>query len=1034
MGYPWRCEDARSRSVQRNVGRCVPKSGHKTHGACSFALAIVRIPTVLLLCAPSALPLDPTTEISQYRRRIWQTEDGLPQNSVLAMAQTADGYLWLGTGDGLVRFDGVRFTVFDSHSTKDLTNGYVLALRAGRRGDLLVGTYGGGVVRLKEGQFKSYTTRDGLASSEVNCAYEDRAGNVWIGTSKGITRFQGGRFTIHAAKQALSGNAVLAVCEDKNGAVWAGTATGLYRSSDGESGFVKVMGPVLSSAPVRSLMEDLDGSIWVGTLAGEVLKLLDGEVTVVTKATGLDGSAVRSIVRDRDGNIWFATTGGIRRLRAGQLSIDRETDVVSSEVVRSLLEDREGNLWVGTFTGGLMCLSDRRVATYSTRQGLSGVSVLTVYEGRDGDLWAGTAGGGLNRMRNGKWTAYTSEDGLSSNVVTSLLQDHEGSLWIGTEGAGLDRLKDGKLTRVTWNVAATQIVLCLFEDVWGSLWIGGGGALSRLKNGEFITYTKKDGLPAEEIKCIVGDGQGGLWLATFGAGLVRFHPGEPASTAPGDDDKFHSYSLAQGMPSDKVVALYQDPDGTLWIGTFGGGLVRLRDGKFTAYGTREGLPDNSVFQILDDGRGYLWMSSNKGIVQVSKQELNDLAMGKKWSVSSVLYGRADGMESSECNGGTQPAGCRTRDGRLWFPTVKGLAVLDPRKLRTNPRPPPLFVEGLAVDGLPVPPERPGWVPPGAVRFEFQYAALSFVAPEKVKFRYKLDGFDTAWIDAGTRRTAYYTRLPPGEYTFHVIGCNDDGVWNERDASWSFYVAPFFYQSKWFYGLCASGIGLLAWGVYRFRVQQLRARNAVLVERNRIAREVHDTLAQGLTGIILQLQAAGRSPGVEAAGRYLRRAKEVAEENLREVQRAIEGRAPQEENLRPLADELRRFIERLLATAKINIALEVSGRARALPRATQENLLRVAQEAIVNAVQHSGCRSIRVALIWRRWILRLEVSDDGNGFDAAGELSAPRTRGIQGMAERAKIIGGELTVGGRQRHGTVVALEIPLRLCRIEVRP
>lgn len=1015
-------------------GLCMVEKGvgaFRRTATCSV-WALAEFLATLVVCDHAAYPLDLTTDISQYRRRMWQMEDGLPQNSVLSMAQTADGYLWLGTADGLARFDGVRFTVFDSGGTPEITNDYVKALWAGRRGDLLVGTYGGGLVRLRDGGFTSYTTKDGLPSQEVHCAYEDRSGNVWIGTTNGLTRFQGGQITIRAARQALVGDSVRAVCEDRSGAIWVGTSTGLYRSDDGGSQFMKMTGPVLSNASVQSLREDRDGSFWVGTMAGDVVRLAGGEVTVVAQASGLAGNLVRSIVQDRDGNIWFATTGGLRRVRPGELSLDKERDQVSSPV-GSLLEDPEGNLWVGTSSAGLMCLSNPRVATYSTRQGLSSDSVASVCEDRDGDLWAGTAGGGLNRMRNGKWTAYTSKDGLSSNVVTSLLQDHEGSLWIGTEGAGLNRLKDGKLTRITAKDLSNDIILSLHEDVRGNLWIGGATGLSRFKNGELITFTKKDGLPANEIHCIIDDGQGGLWLATFLAGLVRFHPPDPSRAVPGEDDRFRRYSVEQGLPTDKLFSLYRDPDGTLWIGTFGRGLVRLRDGKFTAYGTREGLLDDSVYQILDDGRGYLWMSSNKGIIQVSKQELDEVATGKRPAVSSVLYGRADGMESSECDGGSQPGGCRTRDGRLWFATVKGLAVVDPVKIRSNPRRPPLFVEGIAVDGSLVPPDRPGRLPPGATRFEFQYAALSFVAPEKVRFRYKLDGFDRAWIDAGTRRTAYYTHLPPGDYTFHVIGCNDDGVWNEKGASWSFYVAPFFFQTKWFYGLCVGGIALFIWGIFQLRVQQLRARNAVLVERNRIARDVHDTLAQGLTGIILQLQAAERSAGAKNAGPHLRRAQEVAQQNLRQVQCAIEGLRPVAGEARPVAEELRRFIEHLSANPKLDITLEVSGRPRALPRATEENLLRVAQEAIVNAVQHSGCRAIRVALRWRLWRLRLEVTDDGTGFDTSGEISAPRTRGLRGMAERAEIIRAELTVAGRQGNGTVVTMVVPLELCWPQVR-
>jgi len=774
--------------------------------------------TVLLLSG-TALALDPEKAITQYGHDVWQTEDGLPQNSVKAIAQTRDGYLWLGTQAGLVRFDGVRFTVFNQGNTAVIKNNNVMALLADRNGSLWIGTYGGGLMRLKNGEFTTYTTKEGLAHDVVYEIYEDRERNLWIGThGGGLSRLRDGKFTTFTTKDGLSHNFVKAIYEDHEGNLWVGTdGGGLSRRTAGKfTTFTKQDG--LASNIVLSIYEDRQGSLWIGTYDGGLNRLKDGKFTTYTKKEGLSSNAVFSIHEDRDGNLWVGTYGGgLNRWQDGRFTAFTIKEGLSDAGVRCLYEDREGSLWVGTHSGGLNRLKDGKFTTFTTNEGLSSDVVFPIYEDHAGNLWIGTEGSGLNRLKDGKFTAYTTKDGLANDFVWSLHEGRDSSLWIGT-GGGLNRLKDGKFTTYTTKDGlANDMVWALHEGRDGSLWIGTfGGGLNRLKDGKFTAYTTKDGLPDVGVRVIHEDREGSLWIGTNSGGLARLK-----------DEKFTTFTTREGLSSDIVRSLYEDQQGSLWIGTLGGGLNRLKDGRVTAYTTRDGLFDDLIWQILEDGQGNLWMNSSRGIFRVSKQEMDDFARGKSRTITSIAYGKADGMKSSQGNGGAQPMGWKSRDGRLWFPTIKGMAMIDPQKVKTNELPPPVIIEQALVNDQAIDLNERIQLPPGQEKFEFHYTGLSLLAPEKVKFRYKLEGFDKDWIDAGPRRVAYYTNIPPGNYRFRVIASNNDGVWNEVGASLEFYLAPHFYQTYWFYALCALAVILIGVGLSLLRVRHLKRSNKEL---------------------------------------------------------------------------------------------------------------------------------------------------------------------------------------------------------------
>jgi signal transduction histidine kinase len=495
-------------------------------------------------------------------------------------------------------------------------------------------------------------------------------------------------------------------------------------------------------------------------------------------------------------------------------------------------------LWIGTNGGGLNRLKDGKFVTYTTKEGLSDDDVRSIYEDVDGLLWIGT-NGGLSSIEDGKLTIYTTKDGLSSNQIRAIYKSRDGSLWIGTENEGLNRFKNGKFTiYAIKDGLSSNKVRAIYEDKKGNLWIGTkGGGLNRLdflqnSKVKFTSYTTKDGLSSDKIRVIHEDKKGNLWIGTENGGLNRL------DFSQGSKIKFTTYTTKNGLSNDFIWSIYQDKDNLLWIGTSGGGLNRLDYSsekssdsvkKIISYTTKEGLFDDLIYQILEDNKENLWMSCDKGIFRVSKKELNDFVEGKVRSIISIPYGTADGMKIRECNGGSQPAGCKTKDGKLWFPTIKGVVVIDPENIKFNELLPPVIIEDVVVDGRH---EKLNFLEkfnfsPGKEKFEFYYTALSFLVPERVKFKYKLEGFDKEWVDAGNRRTAYYTNIPPGEYSFKVIACNNDGIWNETGAEFNFYLKPHFYQTNLFYILCVMGFVFLGIGVYSFRVRQMRIRQKEL---------------------------------------------------------------------------------------------------------------------------------------------------------------------------------------------------------------
>jgi len=843
----------------------------------------VRLIVFILACLASGWPLvalDATKPLTSYQRQNWQTESGLPQNTVHAILQTQDGYLWLATEGGLVRFDGLRFTVYDSQNT--------LALR----------------------------------SNNIRALLEDSQQALWIGTADGLTVFRSGAAAaLFTREQGLPSNSVWSVDLNAAGNVTVLTAGGLAEYRNGRF------------AP-RELKENVESN------NGATLK-------------------------DSRGTLWVANRG-VKRFVNGREDTFPANDPLANNVFLSLFEDREGNMWLGSESNGLTVLRDQKITTYTDEL------ARCVYQDRQGALWFGTNNGLIKRV-DGQMSRLTVANGLSSNLVFALGETRAGDLLVGTQD-GLNVIHDGKVTVLTTaDGLADDLVRSLHTDADGSVWIGTRRGLTLWKNGTFHTYTEADGLGSDLVGALARDQDGALWIGTL-RGLTRLQNG-----------RFQTFTGRDGLASSVVTALYNDPAGVLWIGTEEGGLHRRQNGKIIHYPTALGLP-SSIYAILEDAR-FLWLTSKTGVYRVAKAEL---AAGGPLAVAQ--YGTADGMHVTECSEGGHPAAWRAQDGGLWFATLRGVSTIDAKATQTNGFAPSVLIESFSVDDRSIDLPANHDIPPAHDRLSFEYTGITFIAPQRVRFRYRLESFDHAWVDAGTRRAAYYTNLAPGEYRFRVMARANDGEWSAQEAEVAFHLLPRFYQTVWFYLLLALALGLSVYAFYRWRVRAVEAQfNAVLGERNRIAREIHDTLAQGFVAVSLRRSIWElRSQGADAADFRARLSKMATEVAKR---------------------------------AGLQVQFSVHGTYRALPAKIESELLKIGQEAVTNVVRHAQAQHVKIDLAYEGKKVRLTIADDGCGFERAPNSVGPEGHfGLRGMQERAGQIGAQLAVTSQPGEGTRIDVE------------
>lgn len=974
-----------------------------------------------LISAPASL--------AQYRFDLWTADDGLPQNIIRFIHQTRDGYLWFATADGLVRFDGVRFTTFNKSNSPGINSNRFLTLYEDHAGALWAGTEDGGLTRYWQGGFQTWTTQDGLASNHIGGISGDEQGTMSVLSGTQIMRWAEGRF--HPSTRdfpIIRGGAVLGW--GGRGAFWGVNENGLYCYVNGRTiGLSRNDG--LPSLLITSVSADQRGTLWAATADAGLTKIEGGRVSRVYRANrGLPGDWVWPVVaasgpelkafsKDARGALWLTD------LDSGEnrLLTERPPEALVSLHYYRLFEDREGNLWIGTEGGGLYRARPQAISVYSKDQGLADRNTYPMVEDHEGGVWIAT--GDLTRFMDGEVTVYTARNSALGWVYGGLYVDRAGQLWVGT-AAGVQVFERGRFRFVDGLRDLTRSpfeVMAMHQDRQGALWLGTNrGRLIRYQDGVPVVYTREDGVAGDDVKVIIEDATGDIWIGAYG-GLSRYK-----------DGRFTGWTARDGLPGNSVRALYADADGALWIGTYDSGLGRYKDGRFTRYTTREGLYNDGVFQILEDARGNLWMSCNRGIYRVSKRELNEFADGKLSAITSVAYGKGDGMLNAECNGGRWPAGIKARDGRLWFPTQDGAAVVDPEKIITNRRPPPVMIESFLIDRQPTAFDQLVRIAPGLENFEIGYTALSFVNSEHVKFKYKLDGLDRDWVDAGARRTAYYSHVPPGDYTFTVIAANSDGVWNTEGRSLRVTVEPPFYRAWWFVALIALGLAAAVLAAFNFRVARLRreqerqrafSRQLIAsqeAERYRIAAELHDSLGQHLLIIKNRAALGERFAPIES------KAREQFDEIDLSAGKAIGEVRAIAYNLRPLNLDrlgLTAVVEEMIVNVSravgIQFAADIEPLDDLFSKEDEISFYRVIQESVNNVVKHSGATKANVE-IWRAdGHLHAAVRDNGRGFGAA----APPGFGLNSIAERVRMLGGTHAISSTPGEGTALNIRVPI---------
>jgi len=972
---------------------------------------LVSLGGALAMVAP-LYSLDPSLALTQYIHRIWQVTQGLPQAAIYSIWQTHEGYLWLGTQTGLVRFDGVRFTSFENPNVPALKNAWVGNLFEDQQQNLWIGTNDAGLFRLHDGVIKRFTPEDGLPSDSVHCLVPGRNGDLWVCTSRGLARIAGDKIVAYGPAQGLPTDTILAAAQSRDGTLWVADERSRLGIWDGK----QLRNHPLKSLPeygsVRALLSSDDGTIWVGTTHG-LIRIQAGQERLFTLKSGLADNGVFSLAQSQDGSLWIGTQNGFSRMRRGEIESFRSNQGLSQSTVFAVYEDQEGDLWVGT-KHGLNQFMDGRAIPFTASEGLPSNETGPVFQDRQGTVWVGTLDAGLGRFDGRRFTVLTTKDGLVSNSIYALTEDAAGDLWVGTAG-GLSRLRDGHVAETFTPARGLPAgrVQCLFRDQANRLWIGTSAGLVTLQNGRLIAPASGLEAMGLSILALGEDGARHLFVATDG-GLRILQNHRLVEFAP------------DGTPVRDVDALYQDPDGSLWMGTIGSGLLLWKDGKVFRYGLKDGLFDDEVYGIARDEQDRLWMACSKGIFGVNRTDLLRFAAGKISNFQSNPYSPTDVLRTIECEAGVQPAAWRMQNGSLWFSTIRGLLVIDPKSLLRKLQPPEVVIEEVTVNGQSEPPAEIDQLPPGQKNIEFRYTGLSYRLPGRITFRHMLVGFDKSWIDAGTRREAYYANLPPGKYRFRVTACNIDGTCNTTGGTVAFTLAPHYYQRAWFWPLVALAAALAAWLVYQVRIQALKEHfRIILAERNRIARELHDTLIQGFSGVTMQMQAlAARWPGSDER-KVLEEIIRDAGNSLREARRSVAGLRNSTGPRSGLSSAIAQAARQITETGDVRLRLNLDEGPPDLGAEAEYNLLRIAQEAVTNSVKHSGARTIEVALQSESGAVRLSVRDDGAGLPSGGGVRiAPGHYGLTGMRERATQIGAQLQFDSAPGEGTTVRVVLP----------
>jgi ligand-binding sensor domain-containing protein/signal transduction histidine kinase len=1001
----------------------------------SQAFGLMWLALCLLAGTGNAAPITPPATPSVIIKS-WDTEHGLPRNSVTCITQGRDGYLWLGTPNGLVRFDGAGFVVFDENNTPGMTSSHIVSVFEDSQRNLWTGTETGGVIKFRDGHVMTTGIGQGSRESRLVSACEDVNGAIWLLTANGqLWRYEAGRtnsFTIEDGRPSdyrtlIAGDAgILWVASD-----WRVAAIDTTAPVTGDK-LVLTPGPAVGGT-INLLLPSQQQGFWC---------LADGRIQKWQEDLSV---AQRNRSQPEILGGWYPWIGGISR------------------GVSAACEDRDGNLLVGTLGAGLFWFNDKgEVTRITTDHGLAGNYIFSLYADSQGNIWVGTDGGGLSRVNRPVFNLLEQTRDL---VVQSVSEDAQGGLWVGFNGptpasyykdgawtqhslpvrtvfvdrsqrvwggtsGGLFRFELGRFSPVTGVDGLNRFVFAIHEDARGRLWVGLKGGLACLEDRSWKLFTTLDGLSSDVIRAIAEDSKGNLWFGTEDGGLNLYRRGEFTV--------FRKHE--KGLPSDKITSLLVDGDDVLWIGTDGGGLARYSDGKWARYTRREGLASNSIGYLLEDGHDHLWLGSNAGLMRVAKKALNDASSGSTNFVACRIYGKHDGLPNHECTSGSQPAAVRALDGQLWFPTIKGLVSVKPSELIPNPHPPPVAIELVLVDGQTFGgtqrSDKPMSIPPGKEQLEFHYSGLNLAAPGRVRFRYRMEGHESAWVEAGDSRVARYSKLPPGNYRFLVTASNEDGVWNEAGSALSLTVLPPFWRTWWFFtstavlllGSISAGIYFVSTQRLQRQVRKLKQEESLEKERARIARDIHDQLGASLTQMALlgELVEADKDAPVEVEA-HAQQICQAARDTTRVLDEIVWAVNPSNDTLEGLMTYVCKYAQEYLAVAGLKYRVDVPAELPhvILPPDVRHNVFLAGKEAVTNIVRHSSASAAWLRLRLQPMKFTIEIEDDGRGMPDLDETAARARNGLSNMRKRMEEIAGEFELCPASGGGTMVRLTAPL---------
>ncbi|MDB6024946.1 MAG: putative two-component system sensor kinase [Verrucomicrobiales bacterium] len=1011
--------------------------------------------TLLILFVSVFVRAESRNLFPPFKSRLWQVSDDASRNTVRSVTQTPDGFLWIGTQGGLARFDGEKFEFVTLAPEGNRRTQQINVVSTDTAGNLWVGT-AQGLFESKGSKWATFKMPVEVDDTILSIN-GDHAENIWIGTRLGLVRIRGSEVSLVgkiSSPSILERNTAIhsirSMAGTVNGDLWVSASDSVILLKNGVA-VTNQSFDVFRPEFIRATCCRRDGSIWVGSNAG-LLRFKDGKYTQFTKTNGLPDNTVTAVYEDRRGILWIGTYGGLARFVNEKIVVETRTEAEPRDQILCFFEDQENNLWVGA-KDGLYQLNAQQFTTLSTQNGLAHNNVTSVFEDREGAIWIGTWGGGLHRWHDDKMTVFSTANtpGLRNDLVLAIYGARDGSLWFGEDYlGGIYHWKNGKPERFgrEQNVMRSA-VRALLEDNNGRMLFGhASSGLGVLENGRASYLDTRQGLAGQDVRCLLRAQDGTIWVGTDG-GLSSWR-----------DNKFRTYRKTNGLCDNTILSLYEDKDQELWIGT-AKGLSRKKHNldqgssqpDFVSYSGQNGFVDESIVEIIEDD-GNLWLASAGGVLRAKKKDFDGFDAGTSKKISYTLFGKADGMFSQVCVGVAKPSAIQTRDGRLLFATTKGLAMTDPKlRIGKNEKAPPVVIREILADKRPVegnglqvgpritssPQPQPLNIKPGRGELEFHYAALSYCSPEKNRFKYKLEGFDSDWTDAETRHAAFYNSVPPGNYTFHVIACNNDGLWNEKGMSIVFILQPHFWQTLTFkMFLFAAGIVVVAaWArsITRrrmlLRVQRLEQQNAIEKERARIAEDMHDDLGAGLTGVLLLTEKVQNSSTKEEAANNGREIAESVRDLAQNLDALVWAENPRHDNSARLISYVTEYAVKFLGKASIRCRLDLPDELPEFPASSEmrHNVYLVVKEALNNIAKYAQATEVWIRLKVDGTRLSLAIEDNGKGF--SNDQTSVFGNGLTNMRKRIEEVGGRFCIASEPGKGTRIEIQISVKSANAE---